>query len=208
MSLISIQNRIIGIADNGLNTALEMRTLLDEIALEYAPYSGATKNIYSDFLLHSNVDNTTISGAVGTVLVTKDYLLGATSGATTTKAQISLSSAQILALNTTPIEIIPAQGVGTIIKVIDVTVKYTHVTTSYSTADDLRIKYSGGDATNVMYSMLTLWNVGANQLRGGSPIPDVKILENTGIVATTNLLDPTLGDGIAVVYVTYTVLTL
>ena len=35
MSLISIQNKIIGIADNGLNTAAEMRILLNELALEH-----------------------------------------------------------------------------------------------------------------------------------------------------------------------------
>lgn len=39
MSLTSIQNKIIGISNNGLNTAAEMRSLLDEMALEYIPFN-------------------------------------------------------------------------------------------------------------------------------------------------------------------------
>lgn len=53
----------------------------------------------------------------------------------------TFTSAQLLALNTTPISLIPAPGVSSMIIVDEVIYEYTHVTTDYATNSDGGIFY-------------------------------------------------------------------
>ena len=58
MALNSILNKIINITDNGLNTAAEMRSVLNEITLEYFPYTGATGNLdLNNKIITNNITN-------------------------------------------------------------------------------------------------------------------------------------------------------
>src|SRR5574343_256683 len=54
----------------------------------------------------------------------------------------TLTSAEILSLHTTPIEIIPAQGAGTFISVLYVVYYMQYNTTPYATDTTLRIVYN------------------------------------------------------------------
>jgi len=74
MSLTSLLNKIAGITTNGLNTAVETRDILNPLALNYVPYTGGTQSLISDYPIHTDIPNSTISGATGTILITKDYL--------------------------------------------------------------------------------------------------------------------------------------
>ena len=73
MSYTGITNGIIGITDNGLNTAAEMRSLLTEMSLEYLPYSAGTKNVTLDKLYFSNVDVSLLDNASNKVVINKEY---------------------------------------------------------------------------------------------------------------------------------------
>jgi hypothetical protein len=65
------------------------------------------------------------------------------SGSTSTQTQVTMSftSAQLLALNTTPITLVAATGAGTMIIVESVIYEYTRVTTDYNTNSDGGIFY-------------------------------------------------------------------
>ena len=62
---------------------------------------------------------------------------------------LTLSSAQILAINTTPIEIIPAQGANKLIIIDSFSYDYTFVTAAYTGDTDLRAEY--GTTNNLAY---------------------------------------------------------
>ena len=60
-------------------------------------------------------------------------------------ARLSLSSADLLALDTTPIEIVPAPGSGKIILPIEALFRYTHVTTAYTVGTSVLVVGIPGD---------------------------------------------------------------
>ena len=69
-------------------------------------------------------------------------------GKATKTAIVPISSAQILAIDVTPILLVPAQGVGTIIMVRQAIQKFTFVTTDYS----------GGTGNDLVISNLSTYN--------------------------------------------------
>ncbi len=62
------------------------------------------------------------------------------------EASLDVTNAQILALNTTPIELIPAQGAGTIIEVLNWVVRMYDVGTPFATNTVLAITNPSGTA--------------------------------------------------------------
>ena len=122
------------------------------------------------------------------------------------KANTTLSSAQILALNTTPIEVVSAQGAGTVIVVQSIVYKYNFNTTDYSTQTSLQATYTG--ETPVMQSVANILNAGVDLIKGWGAGTIIEMKDNTGISIETPTADPTLGDGTVDVYITYEILTL
>ena len=123
-------------------------------------------------------------------------------------ATIAVTSAEMLAINTTPKTLVAAQGAGTIIVPQSMTVKHTYVSTTYSNIlveiqhdaepanglGDFRIN---GTATNWQLRPL-LPNYGS----GTTTSPVNKLLELT---ATSN---PTTGDGTFEIVLEYSVITI
>lgn len=66
---------------------------------------------------------------------------------------LTLTQAQIQALNTTPISLVVAQGAGTVIEPLACAVFLDHNGTNYATANNVRIKHSG--QSNLMMSSST-----------------------------------------------------
>jgi hypothetical protein len=62
---------------------------------------------------------------------------------------VSLSSAQILALNATPVTLIPAPGAGRVILVNDITMQMTRTGTAYSNGGALEFRYTDGSGAKV-----------------------------------------------------------
>ena len=78
-----------------------------------------------------------ISGSLNIVGTTSGSFIGDGSGLTglpsgETYIDTEISSAQILDLHNTPVELVPAQGTNTVIIIGQMLVKYTFVTTAYS----------------------------------------------------------------------------
>lgn len=138
-----------------------------------------------------------------------DYLaingMGALAWASPTvqTVQVSLTPAQLLALNSNPITLVPAQGPGTLIVPIAATANYTFGTTPYSTATLI----IGAGSFNKLFTDSTSLADTQNSIRVFQPF--------TGLSAGTASLNsplvlngaPSGGDGSLVVTVSYIVQT-
>jgi len=120
--------------------------------------------------------------------------------------KVSLTSADILALAATPITLIPAQGAGTFIKLIGVTMKLNYVSTTY-TGGALRIYFSSGGSfiiTNNTYtnssSVIFTPAFSTTQVFTTGAENDDLIIDAASAV--------TVGDGSLDIYLTYSVISL
>lgn len=64
-------------------------------------------------------------------------------------AQVSLSSAQLLALNATPVLIVAAPGAGKVLSLLSVMYDYVFVTTPYTEADPVRLCYNSDPSLQI-----------------------------------------------------------
>ena len=65
-------------------------------------------------------------------------------------ATVSLSAADIIAMNGTPVELVAAPGAGKIILVDQYLMSFTYGTTQFTGGGDYRIEYGGVTGTNIM----------------------------------------------------------
>lgn len=122
----------------------------------------------------------------------------------------TLSSAEILALGSTPIELVPAPGSGKAILVLESMGRLNFNTTAYTTNLVLSIHCAGADASQEnIFGLLggTLTKI-ASGGAGTSTAGETQIIANTGIVAKVNAGNPLAGDSTIDLYVTYRVITL
>lgn len=119
---------------------------------------------------------------------------------------ISLSSAEILALNGTPKTVVPAPGGGKFLQVLNATVKYTFVTTAYGGGSSLRV---GTNTTQDGYKVVVL-DATTSTIRTFNP-PVHSTAGYTGSAENTSIkvdavATPTTGDGTAKLWVRYQVI--
>lgn len=124
---------------------------------------------------------------------------------------ISISSAEFLALNSSPKTLIPAPGSGKFIQIISISSSLDYNTTAYATNVSVFFRYgSGGPAIND-----ASWNIAqtADEYFRFSLLSDetgtaISSFVNQPIVAEANTGDPTTGDGTGKVYIIYKVIDL
>jgi hypothetical protein len=133
------------------------------------------------------------------------------------RVRVALSSAQLLALFTSPVTIVPAPGAGKRISVLAVSYTYNFVTTGYNLTGDLGPRlYFGGPGghqadtgTGTMFtlssSLVNAANGATFTVSNGTAIADV---ENQSLVITNDTGDMTAGDGTGSVTVLYATITL
>lgn len=122
-------------------------------------------------------------------------------------ATVNLSSAQILALNGTPITLVAAQGTGTVILVENIEFKMVTTSTQYAAGGNVTFQYSGGNAVtnNIGAAVITAAAGTSYTIRQGI---DVTAVANTAVTVTNATAAFTTGTGTAVVNIKYRVLTL
>lgn len=123
-------------------------------------------------------------------------------------AQVTITAAQALALNTTPITLVAAQGAGTIIQVEAVYVNVTFNSAAYTGNNNMEIRYTNGSgvkaSADVPYATIqTASGVGYYYAIGASGVP----VANAPIVAATPVANWAAGDSPIVVTVVYRVIT-
>lgn len=122
---------------------------------------------------------------------------------------ITLSSAEILALNSTPKLIIPAPGVGNAIIIQNAVLECTYVSAAYATntnvliyTDTATLPQAGGDVLDFSGSRA----VKLDQYTNVWGAADTQVISNKGLYITVSGGNPTAGDGTAVLTVWYLIL--
>lgn len=137
---------------------------------------------------------------------------GNSSGIEILLAETEISSAEILAMNSTPVQIIPAPGAGKAISILSVIINYQYGTSDYATNTTLTGFFDTiGDATTNPYctnqSLLPSTSSKIGTFRQNSPA-DIGVGNNKPFMLATKTGNPTGGDGTLKVYVTYNIIEL
>ncbi len=120
----------------------------------------------------------------------------------------TLTSAQILALHTTPINLVDAPGTNSLIIVNGITAQLSYRGTAYTGANNLEFRYTDGSGTKVTADMAAAFiNSGAtayNHVAG--IITAFAPLINKPIVAVVPTANPGAGTGILTIYTQYRII--
>jgi hypothetical protein len=125
-------------------------------------------------------------------------------------AKLTIATADVLQLNTTPIEIVAAPGAGYAIEVISASMKMVYVSATYATNTSLELITAG--ATNSQAS--TVIKNSASTIRRFADATTLasatatQLVENAALNVTVASGDPTAGDSDITIYVTYRIITL
>ncbi|GAG67338.1 unnamed protein product [marine sediment metagenome] len=112
-----------------------------------------------------------------------------------------VSSAEILTLNSVPLELVEAPGTGSILMPITAIVKYYYGTIVYATNLNLIILLDNG---TIVLNFNNLISLGADTVMfSGTGTLAPAQLENEGIELSVQTGDPTAGDGTLVVHLWY-----
>ena len=125
------------------------------------------------------------------------------------EASLTIASADVLTLNSTPIEIVAATGAGTAIEVLSASFSMTYNSVQYATNTELQIIPNTGSGNQYKWANAEL-GANANVFSAGEKSVGLKnnIIENTAINVYVKTGNPTAGDSDIKVYVTYRIITL
>ena len=125
-------------------------------------------------------------------------------------AKLTIATADVLTLNTTPIEIVAAPGAGYAIEVISASMKMVYNSATYATNTSLELITAG--ATNSQAS--TVIKNSASTIRRFADATTLasatatQLVDNAALNVTVASGDPTAGDSDITIYVTYRIITL
>jgi len=122
-------------------------------------------------------------------------------------ALISVSSAELLAINTTPITLIAAPGAGKRIIVHNVSSTFTFVTAAYTGDTSLQLKYSGSSSFLPLININSAVNRFANH-GGHFYNTTTDDFTNNSVVLTTGASDPLTGSGTITYVLEYSIVTI
>ena len=155
-------------------------------------------------LLIYNTDNSQFEYYNGSAWANMSSGLGSTQS-----VSVAIGSAQILAGNTTPVQLIAAPGAGLAIIPISAVVKYTYITAAYATNTSQVIYFdtlNGSD--NVLILIQTMLSQAANKSAvrsANSAVDENSIIANKALMWAIETGNPTAGSGrldITVIYTT------
>ena len=155
-------------------------------------------------LLIYNTDNSQFEYYNGSAWANMSSGLGSTQS-----VSVAIGSAQILAGNTTPVQLIAAPGAGLAIIPISAVVKYTYITAAYATNTSQVIYFdtlNGSD--NVLILIQTMLSQAANKSvvrSANSAVDENSIIANKALMWAIETGNPTAGSGrldITVIYTT------
>ena len=123
-------------------------------------------------------------------------------------ASLSIASADVLTLNSTPLTIVAAQGAGTTIEPITAKMKIVFGTTPYATNTTLQIQHAGAALGIVQNSSLnsTISNITNFDAQVAPTSLNTQMLENAALEVQVNTGNPTAGDSDITIHVYYRVI--
>lgn len=127
----------------------------------------------------------------------------------TQSVSVAIGSAQILAGNTTPVQLIAAPGAGLAIIPISAVVKYTYITAAYATNTNQVIyldTLSGSDNALILIQTMLTETANKSAVRSAnSAVDENSIIANKALMWAIETGNPTAGSGrldITVIYTT------
>jgi hypothetical protein len=125
--------------------------------------------------------------------------------------KISLTSNEILNLNSTPIQLLPSPGSGRLYDVMGILCRMNYLTAAYATNLQLQIYYNGaglviGSNSNILNA--TLNKTGKMILSAIASAGATQYLTDTAIYCNVSAGNPTGGSGTLDIYLTYKIITL
>jgi len=126
------------------------------------------------------------------------------------EASLTIATADVLTLNSAPIEIVAAPGAGFAIEVLSANVSMTYNSSAYATNTNIIVKTNG--ATDEQYGAGVL-NATVDMQKKLQEITtttatDTQIIENASIQASVRTGNPTAGNSDIKVYLTYRIIEL
>lgn len=122
-----------------------------------------------------------------------------------TKRVITLTSAQILALNTTPIQLVEAHGAGTVVVINKLLAKLVYGSAAYTGANALEIRYTDGSGAKATADLPTSFlNATANAYYKAIEASAAPV-ENAKVVAVVPTANPGAGNSPIIIEIEYAV---
>lgn len=124
-------------------------------------------------------------------------------------ASLSIASADVLQLNSTPLTIVSAAGAGNAIEVVSASVKINFNTAAYATNIQLELICSGADLEQFRMPCLDATVSKVVRMYPVSSIAagNTQIITNTDLQVSVSSGDPTAGDSEIDVFVLYRIIT-
>ncbi|HVB24111.1 MAG TPA: hypothetical protein VNG51_19390 [Ktedonobacteraceae bacterium] len=133
---------------------------------------------------------------------------GADNGAVIKSVKVTLTSAQILALNTTPITLIAAQGANTYIEVLAATAKLDFGTVAYTGANAANITYTNGAGAAATGTLSSSFLDSSSSAAAKVVPAAVTPVVNSPVVISVGTANPAAGDSTITLDLFYRVVTL
>lgn len=109
--------------------------------------------------------------------------------------KVTLTSAQVLALNTTPQTLVPAPGAGRAIVVQGIVGRLTYNSAAYATNTTMEFRYTNGSGTKVAVDMASLLAATANKTQVvDQAAAEFTVLANAPVVVNAATGNPATGN--------------
>lgn len=176
------------------------KTELESILTSYPRMVGSLRGTMMSGFLGKTELEALVTGSVQTADVADDAVTSPKLDESTVQyAELDISSAEILALFTTPKEIVAAPGAGKLLEFISLLLAYDYNTTAYTigAATNLQVKYTDatGAAVSTTEAVTGFLDGVADDLRSLDKLEvSVTPVVNAALVLTLAGANPTLGD--------------
>lgn len=188
-------------ASRVLTTDASSNLVTSSISTTTLGYLDATSSIQTQLNLLAPKASPTFTGTIGTPLTASRIVAtdgsgnlaatGATLSDVILAADLDLTHNQILALNSTPIQIVAAPGAGNAIMVTGMVASATFVTVAYTAAGSLSLVPSGHTSNTQATVGTGILDASATTTKVGGPVSNVAIYNNTALMVFCGTGNPT-----------------